>query len=180
MTSSSVNSVQPALILHTEPAPVLHTAQLSPSVNVADRMLHSVCHISSVVNNSDDRQQFAYCCSPLSPVLGVCVVADRLLGNKIICLTSTLECIVLPLLWVAISTLARVHVIFAALQPCTIHISSARCFEQLLVDGWIIDRWLHCALCLLDNYLWCHISMSVSSVNLYCAFTSKLLMHWTH
>ena len=37
-------------------------------------------------------------CSPLSPVLGVCVVADRLLGNKIICLTSTLECIVLPLL----------------------------------------------------------------------------------
>jgi len=54
------------------------------------------------------------CCSPLSPVLGVCVVADRLLGNKIICLTSTLECIVLPLLWVAV----LLYTSFAAITRC--------------------------------------------------------------
>jgi nuclear pore complex protein Nup88 len=36
--------------------------------------------------------------SPISPVLGVCVVSDRLLGTKIICLTSTLECVTLPLM----------------------------------------------------------------------------------
>ena len=41
--------------------------------------------------------------SPASPVIGVDVTGEQLLGPTLICVTSTLECVSLPLMYVSVT-----------------------------------------------------------------------------